>query len=129
MPEIKIFKHVNLTGRFCMKKMLAVVLLVVAAVFLTQSLAFAASPWMSEPTYTAKTGAKLGFGLKNALLGWTELLTRPVAYHDEGKNVYEGIGAGLANTVVYTAGGAIHAVTFFVPVDLPLPNNGVQFKS
>ena len=112
-----------------MKKMLAVAVLVVAAVFLSQTVAFAASPWMDETTYTSKAGAKLGFGLKNVVLGWTELLTKPVDYHAEGRNVFEGIGAGLANTAVYTVGGAFHAVTFFVPVDLPLPNNGVQLKS
>lgn len=112
-----------------MKKMLAVVLLVVAAVFLTQTLAFAASPWMDETTYTAKTGAKLGFGLKNLLLGWTELLTRPVDYHNEGKHLWDGLGSGIAYAVGYTAGGALHTATFFLPIDVPLPNNGVQFKS
>jgi hypothetical protein len=112
-----------------MKKMLAVAMLVVVAVFAVQTVAFAASPWMDEPTYTAKAGAKLGFGLKNALLGWTELLTRPVDYHAEGKNLLDGIGSGITYAVAYTAGGAIHTGTFFIPVDLPLPNDGVQFKS
>jgi hypothetical protein len=112
-----------------MKKTLAVVVLMIAVLFATQTVAFAASPWMDETTYTAKSGAKLGFGLKNVVLGWTELLTKPVDYHAEGKNVFEGIGAGLANTAVYTVGGVFHAGTFFVPVDLPLPNNGVQLKS
>ena len=112
-----------------MKKTLAVVVLVVAAVFLTQTLAFAASPWVAETTYAEKAGGKLGFGLKNALLGWTELLTRPVDYHDKGKNVFEGFGAGVVYALIYTVGGALHAATFFVPVDIPLPNDGIQFKS
>lgn len=103
-----------------MKK--ALVVLVVAAVFLAQAVAFAASPWTQETTYEAKAGAKLQFGLKNLVFGWTELLTKPVA----GNDVINDIGTGLVNAIAYTLGGAAHTATFLIPVDVPLPNDGVQ---
>ena len=110
-----------------MKKILAVFLLVLATVGFVQAPVFAASPWTQEATYGAQAGKKLGFGFKNLVLGWTEVFSKPVTYSEEGKNVLEGLGMGLFNGVVYTAGGALHTVTFFIPqIDIPLPNDGVQ---
>ncbi len=103
-----------------MKK--ALVVLVVAAVFLAQTAAFAASPWTQETTYEAKAGAKLQFGLKNLVFGWTELLTTPI----KGDNFFNDVGTGLVNTIAYTLGGAAHTATFLIPVDVPLPNDGVK---
>ena len=111
-----------------MNKKLALVMLMIAILAGTQTLGFAAdaSPWTTETTYMAKTGNKLSFGLKNALLGWTELFTVPAKSHEDGKNLIEGFGTGILNTVIYTVGGVLHAGTFFIPVDVPLPNGGVQ---
>ncbi|MDP3920636.1 MAG: hypothetical protein Q8R76_07515 [Candidatus Omnitrophota bacterium] len=108
-----------------MKK--AILMLVLAAMVLTPINAFAAaSPWTQEATYSAKATAKLAYGFKNAVLGWTELFSVPEAYAAEDKNVLAGIGKGLCNSVVYTVGGLIHTATFLLPIDLPLPQGGVQ---
>lgn len=81
------------------------------------------SPWRSEVTYGDQAKSKLGFGAKNLLLGWTELFTEPV----EQKSAL-GIGQGLGNAVMDTVGGFLHLVTFpFTSVDVPLPENGVNF--
>lgn len=81
------------------------------------------SPWRSEATYGDQAKSKLGFGAKNLLLGWTELFTEPV----EQKSAM-GIGQGLGNAVMDTVGGFLHLVTFpLTGVDVPLPENGVNF--
>ena len=98
--------------------------LIAAPVF--AATATSASPWTKESTYANKTLGKLGFGLKNALLGWTELFTEPYDAHKAKGNCLTGIGKGLLNTVVYTVGGVVHVGTFFVPVDVPLPGGGVD---
>ena len=91
--------------------------------------AFAASPWTTEPTWIEKSAKKLEFGLKNALLGWTEIGSETIAYKHSGKNVFEGMAVGLGKAVVYTVGGVLHVGTFPIPLDVPLPNNGVQLGS
>ncbi len=105
-------------------------LLVVALLF--SSSAFAASPWTTEPTYGKKVAGKLDFGAKNLLGGWIALLP---CHSGCAKNHYKtcpgmccvkSLGTGVMNAVVYTVGGALHTATFFIPVDVPLPNNGVQ---
>ena len=103
-----------------MKRVLVV--LVVMAVFLAQTVVFAASPWTQEATYEEKAGAKLQFGLKNLVFGWTELLTTPI----QGDDIFNDIGTGLVNAIAYTLGGAAHTATFLIPVDVPLPNDGVR---
>lgn len=98
------------------------------AVLLSCTQAFAASPWTEKTTYKDKTLGKLDYGLKNVLGGWTEIFNRPIKYNKDGKSFTEGALVGLYNTVVYTGGGILHAVTFPVPVDVPIPNNGVSFE-
>lgn len=98
---------------------------VLLALTLIPAVAFAASPWTSETTYTAKTKGKLVFGLKNLLGGWSEVITQPINYHQAEKSGGAGIAKGLFNAVVYTVGGALHVVTAPIPVDVPLPNNGI----
>jgi len=109
-----------------MKKLFTIAVVVLIAVAMVQAPAFAASPWTQETTYTAKIGNKLGFGVKNLVLGWTEIFARPDAYANEDKNFVEGVGMGLWNAIVYTVGGALHTATFPIPVDIPLPNNGIE---
>ena len=80
------------------------------------------SPWTQADDYGAQAGGKLGFGLKNVLLGWTELITEPV----EQKSFW-GVGQGLGNAVMDTVGGLLHVLTAPVTtIDVPLPENGTN---
>lgn len=99
---------------------------VALALVFAPSLASAASPWTEKTTYGEKTEGKLVFGVTNALLGWTDLFVEPNRYHNEGKNVWAGLGKGLVDGVLNEVGGAFHLVTFMIPVDFPLPENGVD---
>jgi len=112
-------------GGRAMKKIIS---LVVVLSMLLAPAAFAGSPWASEKTYGEKTVGKLEFGLTNTLLGLSKAVTVPMAYSNEGKNVWAGVGQGLIEAVVDTVGGAVHLVTFPFPVDVPLPGNGVDLS-
>ena len=91
---------------------------------------YTASPWTHEVGYSQQAVGKLGFGLKNLLLGWTKFFTEPKEAADKGENIVAGIGMGLKNGLEDTLGGVVHTVTFFVPqIDAPLPGGGVQFGS
>lgn len=101
---------------------------------LTATSVFAASPWTMEDTYGEKVAGKLDFGVKNLLGGWMAILPCKSGCDMEDKNAKpycpvvctKKLVKGLVNSVVYTVGGALHVVTFPVPVDIPLPNNGIQ---
>ena len=109
-----------------MKKIIS---LAVVFTMLLAPMAFAASPWAAEKTYGDKVTAKLQFGLTNTLLGLSELVTTPIQYSKDKKNIWAGVGQGLVNGVVDTIGGALHLITFPIPqIDLPLPNNGVDLS-
>lgn len=82
------------------------------------------SPWVKSEPYVEKSINKLGFGLLNLLTGWTALLFETSRY----ENKFTGILKGTWRTVTNTAGGAIHTVTFPIPVDVPLPDGGVSFE-
>ncbi len=113
-----------------MKKV--IVLLVLAAMVLTPTLGFAASPWMDESTYNERVSGKLQLGLKNTLLGWTDLFIEPIhagSKCNSCENVWTGIGKGFTDAIFNTLGGAAQLVTFPLVVDFPLPENGVQFSS
>ena len=91
---------------------------------------YTASPWTHETGYSQQAVGKLGFGIKNLLLGWTKFFTEPKEAADKGENIVAGIGMGLKEGLEDTLGGAVHTVTFFVPqIDAPLPEGGVQFGS
>jgi hypothetical protein len=109
-----------------MKK--AVVLLTLLAMLIAPTVGFAASPWTEGQTYGERVSGKLQFGLTNVLLGWVDLFAEPNRAADKGENMWAGVGKGLVDTVLNTVGGAIHLVTFMIPADLPLPDNGVQLK-
>ena len=108
-----------------MKKIMS---LVVVLSMLLAPMAFAASPWTEEKSYGDRVAGKLQFGLTNTVLGWIQLFAVPNQYANEGKNVWAGIGQGLVEATLDTVGGAIHLVTFPIPADLPLPNNGVDIS-
>lgn len=106
-----------------MKKIMSLV--VILSMFLAP-LAFAASPWTAEKTYGDRITGKFAFGLQNTLLGWVQLFVVPNKYASESKNVWKGVGRGFVEAVVDTVGGALQLVTFPIPADIPLPNNGVD---
>ncbi|OGW72253.1 MAG: hypothetical protein A2Y02_02000 [Omnitrophica bacterium GWA2_52_12] len=98
-----------------------------ALVFLCPARAHAAfrpSVWTKQKTYGEKIIGKLGFGPLNFFTGWDALFLEP---SHEGK-FFKGFAQGILYTILYEAGGAIHTVTFPIPVDLPLPQGGVHFE-
>ncbi|MBI3082870.1 MAG: hypothetical protein HYY90_00670 [Candidatus Omnitrophica bacterium] len=85
------------------------------------------SPWAHERGWANQARGKFVFGLKNTLLGWTELFTEPYEAARNHRNVAVGVGEGLANGFFQTLGGAAHLVTFPITTfDLPLPEGGTQ---
>jgi hypothetical protein len=110
-----------------MKKSIIPLLLIVALTAVP-TLAYAGSPWTEKTTYAEKTTGKLEYGFKNLLGGWTAIFSEPWRYHNDQKNVLVGVGAGLYKGIVYTVGGAVHLVTFPIPIDVPLPDGGVSFE-
>ena len=98
-----------------------------AALFLAPMAASAASPWADEITYSEQVVAKLKYGVKNTLLGWTSLFRTPAAEVEAGENIIVGIGKGVWNGVGQTVGGALQAVTFpITAIDVPLPEGGTD---
>ena len=110
-----------------MKKSL-LVFLVIFGMVLVPTVGFAASPWTEKTTCWDKAVGKLDFGLKNLLGGWTALFTEPYHHHANVGDVFTGIGSGLYRSLSYTLGGAIHAVTFPIPLDIPIQDNGVNLE-
>ncbi|MDD5226609.1 MAG: exosortase system-associated protein, TIGR04073 family [Candidatus Omnitrophica bacterium] len=102
-----------------MKKIMS---LVVVLSMLLAPVAFAASSWTSGATYGEKVSGKLGYGLTNTVLGWTKLFTTPNDYSTAKKNVWQGVGQGLVDTVVTTVLGAVQLVTFPIPADVEIPS-------
>ena len=91
---------------------------------------YTASPWTSEVGWTNRAIGKLGFGLKNVLLGWTDLFVEPKETMDGGGNILAGLGIGLKDALENTIGGALHVVTFPITgLDVPLPEGGTQLWS
>ena len=85
------------------------------------------SAWTQEVGYGNRHLSKLGFGVKNVLLGWTEILTEPKESIAEGSNLFVGLGTGLKNGIEQELGGVIHAATFFITeLDVPLPEGGTR---
>lgn len=100
---------------------------VIAALVAAPSIASAASPWASEMGWGNQAKGKFVYGVKNTLLGWTELFTEPRDAVTSGGNFFVGLGEGLWNGVGQTVGGVLHLVTFPIPqVDVPLPEGGTQ---
>ena len=88
---------------------------------------YTASPWTSEMGYSNRAIGKLGFGIKNLLLGWTDLFIEPREAMKGGDNLAVGIGRGLKDAVENELGGVVHIVTFPITnLDAPLPEGGTQ---
>ncbi|OGW82425.1 MAG: hypothetical protein A2Z83_03735 [Omnitrophica bacterium GWA2_52_8] len=86
---------------------------------------FQASSWVKEKTYVDQVTGKLGFGILNVFTGWSALFFEPY----KNPNKFSGLAKGIWRTVTNSAGGALHAVTFIAPFDIPLPDGGVRFDS
>ena len=85
---------------------------------------FEPSDWAREPTYVGKISQKLGFGFLNITAGWMAILFEPC----KDQNFFVGVGKGIGYAVTNTAGGILHAVTFPVPIDIPLPQGGIAYE-
>ena len=83
-----------------------------------------ASAWTRTHPYFNQIGHKLGFGVLNLGTGWMALFQEP--FRPGG--FFKGFARGVGYTVIYTGGGALHAVTFPLPVDIPLPKGGLSFE-
>jgi len=91
---------------------------------------YTASPWTQEDGYGKRAVAKLGFGVKNLVLGWTDLITETQEEVQGGGNFLKGLGVGLKDAVENELGGAVHLVTFpMTCLDAPLPEGGVKLFS
>lgn len=91
---------------------------------------YTASAWTSEVGWSNRALGKLGFGLKNTLLGWTDLFVEPKETVDGGGNLLVGLGIGLKDSLENTLGGILHLVTFPITnLDVPLPEGGTQVLS
>ncbi len=91
---------------------------------------YTASPWTHEEGYGKRAVAKLVFGAKNLLLGWTDLITETQEEVNGGGSFFKGLGVGLKDSVENELGGAVHVVTFPITcLDAPLPEGGVQLFS
>ena len=98
-----------------------------AKVTLSLTKDYTSSPWTSEVGWSNRAIGKLGFGLKNLLLGWTDLIVEPRKAAQAGGNVLTGLGVGVKDAVENTLGGAVHVITFpLTEVDAPLPEGGTQ---
>lgn len=86
---------------------------------------FEPSDWTREPTYVGKISQKLGFGFLNITAGWMAILFEPCK---DGQNFFVGVGKGVGYAVTNTAGGILHAATFPIPVDVPLPHGGIGYE-
>ena len=85
---------------------------------------FEPSPWTEQEAYRDKVTHKLGFAALNVITGWTALLFET----SKSSNFLVGLTKGTLRGLSNTLGGAVHAVTFPIPVDVPLPGGGVKFE-
>jgi len=60
-------------------------------------------------------GSRLGNGLCNLLLGWSEIFYRPGKVVAEGGNGLVGFFRGVGNALTRTGIGAVEVVTFWTP--------------
>ena len=88
------------------------------------------SPWTQETGWANRAGGKLVFGVKNLLLGWTDLFVEPKEAMDAGDNFFKGVGIGLKDGIENELGGVVHLITFPITnLDAPLPEGGTQLLS
>ena len=89
----------------------------------------AASPWLAEKKYDQKIAHKFSYGLTNIFFGWTEIFYEPLKAAKREENALIGTGKGILHAVGITLGGALHLLTFPVPIDIPLFHDGIGVDS
>lgn len=65
--------------------------------------------------FGASAPGKIGRGLVNTGLGWTNLFAQPVHAGKSGENVFTGIGKGFGYTVIRTVQGVVEIGLFWLP--------------
>ena len=85
---------------------------------------FESSEWTHEPTYLGKISQKLGFGFLNITVGWTALFYEPA----REQNFFAGVAKGIGYTFTNSVGGILHAATFPLPLDIPLPHGWIAYE-
>ncbi len=85
---------------------------------------FAESPWVKNDSVFEKMTGKLGYGLKNSLLGWTSMFIE--AAQPQYKTEWNGFCVGVARGIFYTGSGLIQLATFPIPVDFPDLGPGIH---
>lgn len=94
---------------------------------LMMGIMFISGAAMAEDSYGDRVRAKLDYGLKNLLGGWTEIITEPLQAKENGECMFTGLGNGIMNAVSYTLGGALHTATFIVPdIDVDIKDGGID---
>ena len=66
-------------------------------------------------SYAVSAPGKIGRGLVNAGLGWTNLFAQPTKSVRNGENFFAGVGKGFAHTFIRTLQGVVELGTFFLP--------------
>lgn len=85
------------------------------------------SSWTKERTYFERSIHKLGFGLTNVVKGGAEPYVHMLkASESESESTWTGFIRGTAYGTADILGGAFHSLTFFLPVDIPLPEGGAH---
>lgn len=88
------------------------------------------SLWTSQVGYCRRAFGKLGFGIKNLLLGWTELFTESHEAVIAGDSVFYSLAKGVTYAVLDELGGVVHLATFpITALDVPLPDGGTHVLS
>jgi hypothetical protein len=118
MKPRKVFSSLSWT------RLLVILILFCALAGLAYAGPLQSSDWTQEPTYFGKISQKLGFGFLNITVGWTALFFEPV----KDNNFFIGVVKGIGYTVTNTAGGILHAATFPIPLDIPLPQGGIAYE-
>ena len=73
----------------------------------------------SQPYFTQAV-AKLGRGVVNGLLGWTELVAQPIRAHKAGESLIIGIDRGVGYTFKRTILGVGEFFTFWTWHETPM---------
>lgn len=108
------------------------ILVVIMILMLVSTPVFAAlgnygpSEWTERDTKTEKIIGKFGFGAKNMLMGWSEILYHPYAAGNQGENIIEGAVVGMRYGLADTVGGILQFVTFPLAWDIQLPEGGTH---
>ena len=68
-----------------------------------------------SPSFGTSFYGKLGRGLTNVLLGWTNLFSKPIQAARADENVFSGIGSGFQYLFTRTVQGVVEVGLFWIP--------------